>query len=166
MKKIKLNILIISLFIIAITVVSCNDSTKKQTSVTSKDVIFPTGKEVTNGNFKGSAFLTMLMQSDTLYNTQIGNVTFEPGARTKWHYHKGGQILLVTKGRGYYQEKGKQKEIIQKGDVVKCPPNIIHWHGASSKDTLVHIAISPNTDKGSVVWLEHVSDAEYNQTQK
>ncbi|WKL48827.1 cupin domain-containing protein [Flavobacterium pectinovorum] len=105
----------------------------------------------------------MLTENDTIYNTQIGNVTFEPGARTNWHYHKGGQILLVTQGKGYYQEKGKSIEIIKKGEVIKCPQNVIHWHGATPTDTLVHVAISTNTDNGNVVWLESVSDEEYSK---
>ena len=73
----------------------------------------------------------MLVTNDTTFNTSIGNVTFEPGARTNWHYHPGGQILLVTSGIGRYQEKGKPVRELRKGDIVKCEPNIIHWHGAS-----------------------------------
>jgi quercetin dioxygenase-like cupin family protein/alkylhydroperoxidase/carboxymuconolactone decarboxylase family protein YurZ len=128
--------------------------------------LFPLGNKITNDNFSGNAWLSMLVENDSSYNTQIGNVTFEPGARTKWHYHPGGQILLVTRGKGFYQEKGKQIEIIQEGDVVKIPPNAIHWHGASPTDSLTHITISPNTDKGKVVWLEKVTDEEYNSTHK
>lgn len=64
---------------------------------------------------------------------------------------------------GYYQEKGKPKEVIKKGDVIKCPSNIVHWHGASSEDTMTHIAISPNLNDGGVVWLKSVSDEEYYQ---
>jgi 4-carboxymuconolactone decarboxylase len=128
--------------------------------------LFPLGNKITNDNFSGNAWLSMLVENDSSYNTQIGNVTFEPGARTKWHYHPGGQILLVTRGKGFYQEKGKQIEIIQEGDVIKIPPNVIHWHGASPTDSFTHITISPNTDKGKVVWLEKVTDEEYNSTRK
>jgi 4-carboxymuconolactone decarboxylase len=130
------------------------------------DKIFPKGNKITNDNFSGTAWNNMLVENDALYHTQIGNVTFEPGARTKWHYHPGGQILLVTHGKGYYQEKGKPIQIMQEGDVIKCPPNVIHWHGATPTDSLTHIAISPNTDKGNVVWLEKVTDEEYNSTIK
>lgn len=139
-----------------------NIKTKNVAIKKKENVIFPQGKKAGNTNFTGTAWLTMLTENDTIYNTQIGNVTFEPGARTKWHYHKGGQILLVTAGKGYYQEKGKPIEIIKKGDVKKCPPNITHWHGATLADTLVHVAISTNTNTGSVVWLEPVTDQEYN----
>jgi len=119
------------------------------------------GTKITNGNFTGDAWLEMLVEADTPYNTLVGNVTFEPGARTNWHSHPGGQILLVTMGQGYYQEKGKQRQIIKEGDVVKCAPNRVHWHGATLNDTIVHVAIGPNTDKGGVVWMEKVSDEEY-----
>ena len=108
----------------------------------------------------------MLVNNDSIYNTSIGNVTFEPGARTSWHKHPGGQILLVTDGIGYYQEKGKPAQVIRKGDIVKIPLNTEHWHGASPVNSLTHIAISPNTDKGSVVWLEAVSDEEYRNATK
>lgn len=124
-------------------------------------MIFPKGDKITNNNFTGTAFLQMLVQPDTIYNTQIGNVTFEPGARSNWHSHPGGQILLVTSGVGYYQEKGKPKQVIRAGDVMKCPPDVVHWHGASPDSGLSHIAISPNTQKGSVLWLEAVTDEEY-----
>lgn len=124
-------------------------------------LIFPLGNKVTNGNFTGDVWLQMLVPSDTIYNSNIGSVTFAPGARTKWHSHAGGQLLLVTEGKGLYQEKGKPMEIIKKGDVVKCLPNVVHWHGATLKDTMSHIAIGTNTQQGSVVWLDYVSDLEY-----
>jgi quercetin dioxygenase-like cupin family protein len=108
----------------------------------------------------------MFVNSDSLFNTSIGNVTFEPKARTNWHKHPGGQILLVTEGGGYYQEKGKPALRIQKGDVVKIPPGTEHWHGASPDSGLTHIAISLNTDKGEAVWLKPVTNEEYNQSVK
>ena len=132
-----------------------------------KDIpIFPKGNKITNYNFAGTAWLQMLVSNDSTYNTSIGNVTFEPKARTNWHKHPGGQILLVTEGKGYYQEKGKPAQLIQKGDVVRIPPDTEHWHGAAPDSELTHIAISPNTDKGSVVWLAAVSDEEYSVATK
>jgi len=77
----------------------------------------------TNANFTGTAYLQMLVAADSLNTTSVGNVTLEAGARTKWHSHPAGQILLVTNGTGYYQEKGQPKKILYKGDVIKCPPN-------------------------------------------
>lgn len=130
------------------------------------ELVFPKGDKITNSNFTGMAWLQMLVNKDSTYNTSIGNVTFEPGARTNWHKHPGGQILLITAGSGYYQEKGKPAQIIQKGDIVKIPPDTEHWHGAAPDKGLTHIAISPNTDKGSVIWLQSVTDEEYSQIRK
>lgn len=128
----------------------------------SKSIIFPKGEKITNDHFTGTAWLSMLVPDDSKFNCPIGNVTFEPGARTNWHIHQGGQILLVTAGKGYYQEKGKKARVIRKGDVVMIPSGVNHWHGASSNSWLVHIAIMPNSQKGPVEWLEFVSDEEYN----
>lgn len=126
----------------------------------SADTIFPRGVKITNNNFTGTAYLKMLIDADSLNPIAIGNVTFEPGARTKWHLHPGGQILLATDGVGYYQEKGQPKKILRKGDVVKCPPNVPHWHGASADVYFVQVAITSN-HKGPTVWLESVTDGEY-----
>lgn len=122
--------------------------------------IFPTGEKITNANFKGTAYLQMLMEADSLNPTSVGNVTFEPGARTKWHLHPGGQIILVTGGVGYYQEKDQSKKILRKGDVIKCPPNVPHWHGASADTAFVQVAVT-NRHMGPTVWLEEVTDEVY-----
>ncbi|MCX8531194.1 cupin domain-containing protein [Chryseobacterium luquanense] len=122
--------------------------------------LFPKGEKITNNNFTGTAYLKMLINADSLNTTTIGNVSFEPKGRTNWHLHPGGQILLVTDGIGYYQEKGQPKKILKKGDVIKCPPNVEHWHGASANEHMVHIAVSDN-DKGAVVWLQPVTEEEY-----
>jgi len=124
-------------------------------------MIFPKGEKITNNNFTGAAWLQQLITPDSLNFVQVGNVTFEPGARTKWHVHPGGQILLITGGTGYYQEKGSPKKIIHKGEVIKCPPNVPHWHGASKDEELVQIAIT-NTQNGAPVWLQAVTDSAYN----
>lgn len=91
----------------------------------------------------------------------MGSVSFQPGARTNWHKHPGGQILLITEGTAFYQERGGVKRILQKGDVVSCPPNLAHWHGASATSTMTHLAVGPNTDRGAVTWLEKVEDGVY-----
>jgi quercetin dioxygenase-like cupin family protein/alkylhydroperoxidase/carboxymuconolactone decarboxylase family protein YurZ len=127
------------------------------------ETLFPKGEIITGSNFTGTAWVKMLVLNDSIYNTSIGNVTFEPRARTNWHKHPGGQILLITDGRGFYHEKGKSVQILNKGDIVKIPPDTEHWHGAAPDTSLTHIAISPNTDKGSVIWMKPVSDNEYNK---
>lgn len=127
--------------------------------------IFQEGNRVTSNNFTGDVWVNMLVATDSIFNTQMGNITFAPGARSNWHSHPSGQILLVTDGLGYYQEKGKAIRLMRRGDVVKCLPNVIHWHGASPSKSVSHIAISPNMEKGSVVWLEKVTDEEYSSFQ-
>lgn len=115
------------------------------------------GTQINNSNFSGPVWVKMLVENDTVYQTQVGNVSFEAGSKTKWHFHPGGQILLVTNGSGYYQEQGKPLKRIKEGDIIQCAPNVVHWHGASSNSSLTHIAISPNTQKGTVHWLDTVS---------
>lgn len=123
--------------------------------------IFPRGENAPANNFTGTVWVKPLVPNDSVFNCVIGSVTFEPGARSNWHYHPAGQILLVTEGTGYYQEKGQSISVIRKGDVIKCLPNVEHWHGASPGSMMTHIAINPNTEKGIVVWLQKVSDEEY-----
>ncbi len=146
--------------------ISCHrqeDSAEIDRSDRQISTVFEKGEIVTNDNFIGTVWLNYLVETDTAHNVNIGSVTFEPGARTNWHYHKGGQILLVTEGRGLYQERGKPVEIIEKGEVVKCLPNIAHWHGATPTESMAHIAIGTNTNIGGAVWLEPVTDEEYSQ---
>ena len=134
---------------------------KPEAAAKKADTLFSTGQKITNNNFTGTAYLHQMVMTDSTNKVQVGNVTFEPGARSNWHYHPDGQILLITGGTGYYQEKGSPKKIIRKGDVVNCPPNIPHWHGASANEGLIQIAIT-NTGKGTVVWLGKVTEEEYN----
>src|SRR5512133_1668370 len=106
---------------ISVFMVACSNHQPDTTKEQKTELVFPKGDQITNNNFTGTAWLQMLVTNDSTYDTSIGNVTFEPGARTNWHKHPGGQILLVTDGTGYYQEKGKPAQLIQKGDVVKIP---------------------------------------------
>ncbi len=139
---------------------------EKETSVSSKmDSIFPKGERITNTNFVGKVWLAPLIAADSINKTQIGNVTFAPGARTNWHYHPGGQILLVIGGVGYYQEKGSPVKVLHKGDVVKCPANVPHWHGASPDSEFIQVAIT-NSQNGPTVWLNPVTNEEYNKQGK
>ncbi len=127
-----------------------------------QSTIFPKGERAPADYFTGNVWVKMVVPNDTTFNCQIANVIFEPGARNNWHTHPGGQILLVTEGTGYYQEKGKPIQLLRKGDVVKILPDVKHWHGASPDSVFTHIAVNTNTQKGIVVWLERVTDEEYN----
>lgn len=123
--------------------------------------IFAKGQPVPADWFTGSAFLTPLVSKDHNNEFSAGAVTFEPGARTNWHTHPKGQVLLVIEGNGHYQEKGKPAQAIKKGDVVNIPENIEHWHGATATGKMVHIAITNFKDDIQVTWLAPVTDAEY-----
>ena len=124
--------------------------------------IFPKGEKASETLFTGTAFINMLVtDNDNIFNSQVYDVVFESSARTNWHSHPGGQILLVSAGKGYYQERGKKARLLQKGDVVEILPDVVHWHGAAPDSEFTHIGISPNTQKGGAVWLEAVSDKDY-----
>ncbi|MFZ1527564.1 MAG: cupin domain-containing protein [Ferruginibacter sp.] len=155
----KLNVLLLCLIVLA----ACNN--KAEINNSNNEFVFPKGEKITNDNFTGISYLQMLIAADSLNPIAVGNVTFEPGARTKWHSHPAGQILLAVDGVGYYQEKGQPKKILRKGDAVKCPPNVPHWHGASVDTAFVQIAIT-GREKGETVWLEAVTDSVYNNSKQ
>ena len=113
-------------------------------------------------NFTGTVMVDSYFGADEDLQQTGALVTFLPCARSAWHTHPGGQILIATDGIGYYQEKGKPIQLLHKGDVVKIPPGVKHWHGASADSEFTHIAVNTNTQKGIVEWLEKVTDEEYN----
>lgn len=123
----------------------------------SNSIIFPKGNKLTE-NFSGDAFLEMLVLPDKMFDVAVGNVTFQPGCRNDWHVHEVYQILLVTGGKGYYQEEGQPAKLLQEGDVVRIPAGIKHWHGAAADSWFVHLALT----KGTTEWLEAVNDDHYN----
>ncbi len=145
---------------VALFNLSCKEHTIKNTSKNHSS-IFPKGELAPAEFFTGKAWVQSLVADDSIYTAAVGNVVFEAGARSNWHSHPSGQILIVTEGKGYHQIKGEPKQVIRKGDVVKCPPDVVHWHGASKDSSMTHIYIVPNTEKGIVVWLGKVTDEEY-----
>jgi len=128
--------------------------------------IFPKGGKVPTEHCTGNAWVKLLVPNDGMLHCQVSNVVFEPGARNNWHRHPGGQILIITEGIGYFQERGQPMQIIRKGEVINIPPDVEHWHGASPDNECTHIAITTNTQNGIVVWMERVTDEEYNQSVK
>ena len=113
--------LAITVFFAAISTFNCKNQSTKNMPHT-QDTIFPRGQNATPDHFTGNVWSGFLVPDDSTFHIVIGNVTFEAGARSNWHKHPSGQILLVTNGYGYYQEKGKPKQKLQKGDVIKCLP--------------------------------------------
>ncbi|UII28331.1 cupin domain-containing protein [Fulvivirga maritima] len=156
--NIKTIIGVVSLSICTIITTSCqNDST----SHNSNDVIFEKGELAPSEKFVGNVYMNVLVPVDSIYTMKSGSVTFEAGARTNWHLHPSGQILMVTDGVGYHQIKGREREVIKKGDVIRIPPNVFHWHGASEEYEMTHLFMVPNIDKGLTEWQDPVTDQEY-----
>lgn len=130
--------------------------------------VFPTG-EPNNAYadyFTGQSYLHMLSTEQIV----IGNVTFEPGCRNNWHIHQakkgGGQVLLVTAGRGYYQEWGKDARKLRPGDVVHIPAGVKHWHGAAPDCRFQHLAIEVPGEDCKNEWCEPVPEEEYGKLEQ
>lgn len=112
--------------------------------------------------FTGTAWIKTLVPPNDQTDCVVSDVTFQAGARNNWHTHPNGQILVVTAGTGYYQEQGKDIQLLRVGDAVNIAPDVVHWHGASADSAFVHMAINPNVSKGgAVIWLQPVTDEEY-----
>jgi len=111
--------------------------------------------------FTGNVQVEPLAQAKDPARVSAGKVTFEPCARSAWHTHPLGQMLIVTDGCGLVQEWGKPAQVIRPGDVIWTPPDVKHWHGASSNSKMTHIAIQESLNGKNVEWLEHVTDGEY-----
>lgn len=139
-----------------------NDEEDEQTKFFNES-IFPIGKPNDDYAqfFEGQSYLNML----SLKQVIIGNVTFEPGCINHWHIHHaksgGGQMLLCTAGRGWYQEWGKPAQQLHPGDVVNIPPEVKHWHGAAKDSWFQHLAIEVSGEETSNEWCEAVDTAEY-----
>ena len=113
--------------------------------------------------FDGTSYLSPLSTE------QVGifTVTFEPACRNHWHIHHaekgGGQILIVTAGRGYYQEWGQPARELKPGDTVNIPANVKHWHGAAKDSWFQHLAVEVAGEKSSTEWCEAVSQEDYDK---
>lgn len=128
-----------------------------------KDSLFKIGTEnvAFSKYFIGKSYLNPLAENQ---GVNVVNVTFEPGCRNNWHiHHKGAQILLVTDGKGYYQEWGKEAIELYPGDVVNIQAEVKHWHGAAKDSWFSHVAIEVPAEDSSNEWCEEVGDEEYNK---
>jgi len=112
-------------------------------------------------NFTGSVVVDPLYQNNEHTSNTGGLVTFEPGARSNWHTHPAGQVLIVTSGTGWVQDEGGEKRLMRPGDVIWAPPGVKHWHGATATNGVSHIAITNMRDGRNVEWLERVADEVY-----
>lgn len=132
-----------------------------------KENVFGLGKpnEAFAQYFIGNSYLNPLTDMDKT-SLFLANVTFEPGCRNNWHIHKstkdGGQILICISGSGWYQEEGKEAISLVPGSVITIPANVKHWHGSKKDSWFSHIAVEVPGEDIENVWLEPVTDEEYN----
>jgi len=113
--------------------------------------------------FTGSVQVQQLFPAYDLSRTSGGKVTFEAGARSAWHTHPFGQILIVTEGTGWIQQWRGPIEEIRKGDVIWIPAGVKHWHGATPNSAMTHIAIQEELNGKAVEWMEKVTDEQYHK---
>jgi len=111
--------------------------------------------------FTGNVRIDLLFEAPEPARVRGASVTFEPGARTAWHTHPLGQMLIVTSGLGWAQREGGPIDEIRPGDVVWFSPNEKHWHGATARTAMTHIAIQEALNGRVVDWMEHVTDKQY-----
>lgn len=118
--------------------------------------------------FNGPIRLTNTVDAPNVANAPgLHYVVFESGVINAWHTHPGGQILIATDGIGYHQIEGQPVEVLHPGDVVKCPPNVKHWHGASAGSRFAHLAVGTNPNTSPVVWTDKMlSKEEYEKLPK
>jgi quercetin dioxygenase-like cupin family protein len=112
-------------------------------------------------NFTGDAGVRPLLAPNDATRASVGLVDFAPGARTAWHTHPAGQLLIVTAGMGWIQQDGGKRRVIESGDVVWIPAGVRHWHGATDTTSMSHVALTYMLDGRNVDWLEPVSDGQY-----
>jgi quercetin dioxygenase-like cupin family protein len=165
MKKLSV-VLMVCMIVLFISCENSKSTNMETANNNDETVIFPKGNKGPADWFTGTTWVTPLIQKGGDITYSIGNVVFEAGARTNWHTHPAGQILLVTDGHGFYQEKGKAAQALKKGDAVNIPAHVEHWHGAAPDSRLVHIAITNYKEETNVDWLKPVTDEEYNSVVK
>ncbi|MDE6114270.1 MAG: carboxymuconolactone decarboxylase family protein [Muribaculum sp.] len=142
---------------------AANDSVASQREEFARSMIFPIGEPnaAYAKYFTGNSYLAPISDAQIPF----ANVTFEPGCRNNWHIHKadkgGGQMLVGVAGRGWYQEEGKPAVEILPGTVIHIPANVKHWHGAAKDSWFAHLAFSVPGENLENIWLEPVTDEEY-----
>lgn len=142
------------LFSVSLLIISCS------LKPTETQLIFPADMKASSDYNTGEVYVSILKESG---NTMIAHFVFNIGSRNYWHYHPDAeQTLLVLDGEGYYQEEGKPKRIIKKGDVIVSPPNVHHWNGATPSNSIVCITITEHAFANHAVQLRAVTDDEYN----
>lgn len=161
--RIRILILLCTAVVLPCTGNRLHAQTQNMKNTTVFQQIFPQGEKLPeqfSRYFTGQAYLAPVSGNATL-GTHISNVTFEPGCRNNWHSHTGGQLLICTAGRGYYQQRGEPARELLPGDVVEIAPNVVHWHGAAPDSWFSHLAVECNAATNRNTWFEPVDDAQY-----
>lgn len=150
-----------SFICVLLAVVFMHINMKAQDQIGTPQHIFPAESIASSECNTGEVHLSLLKSSG---NTMITHFMFSPGSRNFWHYHPNAeQTLLVLEGEGFYQEEGKEKRVIKKGDVIVSKANVRHWNGATSEKPLICITVTEHSFDGHVVQLRAVTDEEYKQ---
>jgi quercetin dioxygenase-like cupin family protein len=148
---------LLSLAITPVVGIAQTDSTQITITPTSSQKIITGAPD----RFSGSVRIQSLFDAKAPARSSGGQVTFQPGARSAWHTHPLGQILIVTDGAGWIQQWGGAVQEMRKGDVVWIPAGVKHWHGATPTTTMTHIALQERLDGRAVDWLEKITDEQY-----
>lgn len=130
-------------------------------SVTS---FLPQGPLAPNTHYLGEAWLNGVFQGDSELNFNITKATFRKNSTLDWHKHATPQVLIVIEGEGYYQEKGKEPIVIKKGDIVKCPKEVEHWHTSSKESLVTYLALYDGTKP--TVWTDKLTQEYYDAVAK
>ena len=141
------------LAVFILTLVSLSSATLAQDAST-----FPLGGKAPNVHHTGDVWLYHASSADETFNYNVAVATFAPGAKLNWHLHPAGQQLIITEGVGYYQERNEEVQIVRKGEVIKCEPNVEHWHAAAPNSEFAYLAITGNKP---TKWLDEVTDEYY-----
>ncbi len=162
----KLTVILAGILVTMLSILSVSEAktmNSRQADQDSREIsIARSGSRTSNQGpaeyFTGSVRIDTLFKAHEPSRMTGGRVTFEPGARTAWHSHPYGQILIVTEGTGLIQRWGGPIEEFRQGDVVWIPPGLKHWHGAAPNTAMTHIAIQEQLDGKTAAWMEKVSD--------
>lgn len=127
-------------------------------AIAQESPIFPKGEKAPNVHHTGDVWIYHVSDADDTFDYNIAHVVMAPGAKLNWHLHPAGQQLLITYGVGYYQEKGKETQMLRKGDLVKCEPNVEHWHAATPDSEVSYLAISGNEP---TQWTDELTQEAY-----
>ncbi|WP_182086227.1 cupin domain-containing protein [Aureimonas sp. ME7] len=127
--------------------------------------VFPSGSApsmiASPATFSGHVIVDVLVPSSVETPASSALVSFAPAARTAWHSHPAGQMLIVTAGKGWVQRDGEERQAIGAGDTVWIPAGVKHWHGATDINAMSHIAVTYIRDAKNADWMELVTDEEY-----